>query len=217
MVTVASVAVLSLVDMSASGRSTVIRWEETLAAGLVGATLLLALRASGVGRTWQRIADVVVALMVVFLLLLAVLSSLAAGPPPTQATAPVLVVVLSIVAPLVVMRRLLTHRRVTRATLLGAISAYLLIPIAFFYMFLTVNTFEGEPFFGAVQPTTSFMYFSLGGVSTLGVGSLEASTNIGRLLATSEALVGQVYLVVFVALLVGLFAVNRSSSAIDET
>ena len=208
-VTVASVSILSLVDMSPRADSAVSRWLETLASLMVGTTLLLALRASGVARRWQRVADVIVAIMVGFLLIVAVITTFAQDVQDGPAAAPILVVLLSVLAPLVVMRRLLKHRDVRRATLMGAVSAYLLIPIAYFYVFLVLNTVEPQPFFGNVQPTTSFMYFSLGNISTLGVGGLEAASNLGRLLATSEAIVGQVYLVTFVALLVGLFAANR--------
>lgn len=122
-VSIASIAILSLVDMTPQEDSTIDRWEETGAAALVGWTLLLALRASGVEHRWQRIADVVVALMVTFLLVVAVLTSVGAVSPLHPATAPLLVVGVSVIAPLVVMRRLLTHREVRRSTLLGAISA----------------------------------------------------------------------------------------------
>lgn len=208
-VTIASVAVTSLVDMSPRENSAVGRWLDTGASAMVGATLLLALRASGVARRWQRVADVIVFVMVGFLLLVSVVTSVDLGVPTGPPTAPLLVVLLSILAPVVVMRRLLKHRDVRRATLLGAVSAYLLIPIAFFYLYLTVDYFNSTHFFGSIQPTPSYMYFSLGNISTLGVGSLEASSDLGRLLANSEAIVGQVYLVTFVALIVGLFAASR--------
>ena len=48
------------------------------------------------------------------------------------------------------------------------------------------------------------MYFSLTTVTTLGYGDPSPVTDLGQLLATSEALIGQLYLVVVVALIVGL-------------
>jgi carbon starvation protein CstA len=74
------------------------------------------------------------------------------------------------------------------------------------YVFTTVNAFQTTPFFGREEPTTSFMYFSLTTLTTVGYGDLAAVTPIARLLATSEAVIGQVYLVTFVAMLVALFA-----------
>ena len=50
------------------------------------------------------------------------------------------------------------------------------------------------------------MYFSLTSVSTLGYGDLVAVTNLGCLLATTEAVVGQIFLVTLVAGLVGVYA-----------
>nr|WP_281360224.1 potassium channel family protein [Isoptericola halotolerans] len=82
----------------------------------------------------------------------------------------------------------------------------MLISLAYYYAFLTVDAYSAEPFFGTDEPTTSFMYFSMTTITTLGYGDLAAVTPLGRLLATSEAIVGQVYLVVFVALIVSLAA-----------
>ena len=208
-ITIASIVALSLVDMSARENSTISRWLETGASAMVGLALLLALRASGVARRWQHVADIIVFLMVGLLLIIAIITTATGGVPTGPPSAPILVVFLSLIAPVVVIRRLLKHREVRRATMLGAVSAYLLIPIAYFYTYLAVNFFTVEPFFGVHQSTTAYMYFSLGAVSTLGVDSLEPSSDLGHLLSTSEAIVGQVYLVTFVALLVGLFAANR--------
>ena len=65
------------------------------------------------------------------------------------------------------------------------------------------------PYFGESQPTTSYMYFSLTTITTTGYGDFTAASEFGRLLAMAEAVTGQVYLVTFVAMLVGLFAANR--------
>jgi hypothetical protein len=123
-----------------------------------------------------------------------------AGPSP-------LWVVLGLVAPVAVIRRLIYHRRATGATLLGAVSAYLLIAVAFTFTFLSLDRFT--PFFGTDEPTTTAMYYSLVTITTLGYGDYTAATALGRLLSTMEALVGQVYLVTFVAMIVGLLIQSR--------
>ena len=56
---------------------------------------------------------------------------------------------------------MLSHRTVTTNTLLGAVSAYLLIAIAFSFAFQTVEALQSTPFFGQPEPTTSYMYFSM--------------------------------------------------------
>ena len=53
------------------------------------------------------------------------------------------------------------------------------------------------------------MYFSLTTMTTTGFGDLTAATNLGRRLTTTEAVVGQIFLVTLVALLVGLYAQER--------
>jgi len=175
---------------------------------IVGTTLLLALRASGVARAWR--------FMVVFALLGVALSLALPGGDVEVTIDPDLWVVLSLLAPLVIVRRLLQHREVTTRTLQGAISAYLLIPVAFQFVFHTVDALLPGGFFGSPKPSTAFMYFSLTTVTTVGYGDLAPASDVGRLLATVEALLGQVFLVTFVALLVGLLGerwrTNRSAA-----
>ena len=208
-ITIASLVILSLVDIGAQVSDASGRWASTLASLLVGVTLLLALRASGLAHRLQRVADVVVVVIVASIGFLAAVETFSDQVPPPTAAAPPLVVLLALAAPVAVMRRIAQHREVSRGTLLGAISGYLLLPIAFFYLFLSTASLTGAPFFADPQPTTSYMYFSLTTITTTGYGDLTAATPFGRLLATSEALMGQVYLVTFVAMLVGLFAATR--------
>lgn len=181
---------------------------------IVGTTLLLALRASGVARAWRLAADVLVGFMVAVALVGVALSL--AGADVEVTIDPDLWVVLSLLAPVVIVRRLLQHREVTARTLQGAISAYLLIPVAFQFVFHTVDALLPGGFFGSPKPPTAFMYFSLTTVTTVGYGDLAPASDVGRLLATVEALLGQVFLVTFVALLVGLLGerwrTNRSAA-----
>jgi hypothetical protein len=208
MVTVASIVALSLIDIVGPSAPTDKEVASLLASVMVAVTLLLALRASGLARRWQRWADVAVLVGVTALTLVVLLRRFGGVTPVYDVgnSPPLFVVAIAILAPLVVVRRLLQHREVHSGTLLGAVSAYLLIPVAYYYLFLFVNSFEGSDFFGAREPTTAFMYFSLATVTTVGYGDLAPASNIARLLSTSEALVGQVYLVTFVAMLVGLAA-----------
>lgn len=210
-VTIASIVILMLVDVGPRVTGTSGRWESAFASLLVGATLLLALRASGLNGRLQRVADIVVVLVVLSVSFLALASLFNDATPRPAASAPLIVVFLAVLAPLAVIRRLVQHRVVTRGTLLGAISGYLLIPIAFFYLYLSVSISQGTPFFGTPQPSTTYMYFSLTTITTTGYGDLTAQTELGRLMAMAEAVSGQIYLVTFVAMLVGLFIAGRSA------
>jgi len=133
-----------------------------------------------------------------------------------NSTHPWSLLVLAALAPIVIVRRLIHHRTVTTGTLLGAISAFLLIPIAFCYAFLSIDAAQATPFFGQAQPSTSFMYFSLSTLTTVGYGDLAAVTPLARLVATAEAVSGQVYLVTFVAMLVGLRAQAWAAGRRDD-
>jgi hypothetical protein len=208
-VTIASIVILMLVDIGPGVDGASGRWEATLASLLVGATLLLALRASGLARRWQRVADVIVIVVVLGVGTVALLATFADNFPAPANTAPIAVTALAVVAPVAVMRRLAQHREVTRGTLLGAISGYLLLPIAFFYLFVSSANLTRDAFFGTPEPTTVYMYFSLTTISTTGYGDYAAATEIGRTLAMAEAVTGQIYLVTFVAMLVGLFISTR--------
>jgi Ion channel len=183
---------------------------------IVGATLLLALRASGVARPWRLAADVLVGFMVAFALVGVTLALAIPGADVEVTIDPDLWVVLSLLAPVVVVRRLLQHKEVTSRTLQGAISAYLLIPVAFQFVFHTVDALLPDGFFGSPKPPTAFMYFSLTTITTVGYGDLAPAADVARLLATVEALLGEVFLVTFVALMVGLLGerwrTNRSAA-----
>jgi Ion channel len=115
-------------------------------------------------------------------------------------------IVIAVLSPLVVLRRVLSQSVVTFETLFGALAVYLLMAIAFNYLFLEMQRFGPGDFFGAQESTSSFMYFSLVTITTVGYGDLTAVSDLGRFLATSEAIIGQVFLVTIVARLVSLYS-----------
>jgi len=204
-----SVVGLALVDISGPEGSVTRLAREAgslTAAVIVGVTLLVAMRASGVHPRRQRLLDVIVGLTIVGYAV-SVLADHTLGISTEQHNGLAgAIAVLSVAAPVIVVLRLLRHRTITSATLFGAIAAYLMLAVAFFFVFLTVAQWQGTFFTTPDQPSSAFMYFSLTTITTVGYGDLTAQTHLGRLLATSEAVVGQVYLVTFVAMIVGLRA-----------
>lgn len=211
-VTATSVVVLSLVDV----REPIGDAGGELGAALftvsVGATLLLAMRAAGVARRWTIAADVFVLVSVfaaVGFLLLDLLVDEDLTRFESDRPSP-LWGLMSAIAPAVVVARLLRHRQVTKSTLMGAVCGFLLLSLSFFFAFLSVGSLQDADFFGDPEPTTSFMYFSLVTITTLGYGDLAATTELGRLFAGIEAVTGQVYLVTFIAFLVSLYATARA-------
>ena len=204
-----SVVGLALVDISGpEGSVTRLARElgSLVAAVTVGASLLIAMRASGVNPRRQRALDIIVGITIVgYAITVLADITVAAGADQRNGVSGA-IALLSVVAPVIVVLRLVQHRNVTMATMYGAIAAYLLIAVAYFFIFLTVYGWQGKFFTSPDEPSSSYMYFSLTTITTVGYGDLTAQTHLGRLLANSEAVVGQVYLVTFVAMIVGLRA-----------
>jgi voltage-gated potassium channel Kch len=210
-VTIAAIVVQSLVHMRRGGDDIESNLGTLTVAAFVGATFLIALSASGLRRRWRRIAMVMVLGSIGVLLLVILVEATTdvdtsafqrAGPPIGRTF-------LAVATPIAVVRRLASHRVVRGSTLIGAISVYLLIALAAHYVFLFVDLVESTPFFGQPEPTTRFMYFSLVTLTTLGYGDLVPVTDWGGLMANIEAVTGQVFLVTFVAGLVGLLIGQR--------
>ena len=89
-------------------------------------------------------------------------------------------------------------------TLSGVLAIYLLLGMFFSFLDGAVEAIGNDSFFvGITDPDRSdFLYFSYVTLSTVGYGDLVAATDVGRALAVSEALIGQIYLVTVVALIV---------------
>ena len=209
-VTVVGIIILSLVNLDRGADQAGTGLGALVVSAAVGGTFAICMRASGLRRRWLRLADALVIVTVASGVVAAAAPGLIDAEYSAGWASPVWVV-LTLLMPLAVVRRILTHRTVRQATIVGAISAYLLIALTFTFLFLAVDTLQGRDFFGGPEPTTSFMYFSMTSITTLGFGDLTPATDLGRLMATSEAALGQIFLVTLVAALVGRFSAREKS------
>lgn len=219
LLTYGTIAAQSLVDPQVSSGGLSQQVANLAAVCVSSAMLVLAMHASGVSHRWRRSLLIVIGAALVghVMFVIAALSSedtrsQTSGAPPIGA------LILAVLAFFFVVHRLASHRRITASTLLGAITAYLMIPLVFYYAFLTVDALSKTPFFGRPAIGQEFMFFSLTTVTTLGYGNPVPVSDLGQLLAATEALVGQLYLVVVVALIVGLMASRwqSNSAAADD-
>ena len=194
-----TIAVQGLVDVSGSVVA------RLFAHAITGLSLLAAVRASGARRQWRRAVDILVVLVLVASAASVAVrwgSNQSAVPPETTW------LIAAALTPVLVARRLLQHEVVTLQTIMGAVAAYLQIAVAYAFLYQTIDAYSATDFFGKSTSTTTYMYFSLVTISTVGYGDFVAVTNLGRLASASEAVLGQVFLVTFVALIVSRFGVH---------
>ena len=113
--------------------------------------------------------------------------------------------------PVIIVLRFRRNLYVNVQSVLGAVCIYLVIGIVYANVDSALGHFTGQRFFAEAPVVTSseFMYFSLVTLSTVGYGDLTPASGVGRALAVSEALMGQLYLVTVIALLVSNFGRAR--------
>ena len=171
-----------------------------ISVALMGLTLMLVLRTSEARPRVRLVAGLVVGAAV----LAAATSAIVGDEGLADWTVPAVGAFLALGAPVAIARRLATHRQVTLQTVLGALCLYLLAAMFFAFVYPVVATLSGEPFFVGDQngDTIDYIYFSFSTITTTGYGDLSPASDLGRMLAVTEALVGQLYLVTVVAVLV---------------
>jgi hypothetical protein len=194
LVTAGSLAVQGTVEPSALQRIAV--------TALAGASLLLAFRAARLSpRLVAFAAGIAVAALAVSILrataggigegaaLLTNAALVALGPP-------------AIAVGLV--RDLRASGVVQIQSLFGVLSLYVLIGMAFGFVYGAIDRLGGDPFFAGDSSATvaHCIYFSFTTLATVGYGDFVARTDLGHTLAVSEALIGQIYLVTVVSLIV---------------
>jgi hypothetical protein len=114
-------------------------------------------------------------------------------------------------------RRIWLHVEISVITVLGAVCIYVLVGLSFASTFAAVGAFGSQPFFASQETGTrsDYVYFSFTTMATVGYGDLTAQGGLGRALAVTEGLIGQIYLVTAVAALVS--GVGRTRWPQQET
>jgi len=106
---------------------------------------------------------------------------------------------------------ILSRHEITRDTIQGSLSVYLLLGILFALLYRIVYILDPSAFAACIAPGLfpEFLYFSFTTLTTLGYGDIFPLGPISRSLTTLETITGPVYLTVLVSKLVA-HNVNRS-------
>lgn len=181
---------------------------DTEASRLIGlaiqaAVVLLALRAAGARHRLIIFAAVALGVVVV-----AVSLTVLGTESVSRSTPRLITLVLILIAPVAVVagviRELREDRRVTLQTVYCGICLYLLLGMAFAFLFGVLEDLGDRPFFAykVAGSPENFLYFSLSTLTTTGYGDFVAGDELGRAVSVTEALIGQTYLVTVLAVIV---------------
>ena len=105
-----------------------------------------------------------------------------------------------------------TTKKVDADTICGSVSVYLLLGASFGAIYSIIHLLDPASFHGletsfasdpSLGPNRALMYYSFVTLTTLGYGDITPTNNFARASANLEAILGQLYLTVLVARLVG--------------
>ncbi len=99
----------------------------------------------------------------------------------------------------------LKARTVTSHVISAAVSAYLLLGVLWSFVFNILNKFQAHAFSVDLSEPYAALYYSFVTLTTLGYGDISPLTPDARALSVLEAIIGQLYLAVLVARLVGIY------------
>jgi hypothetical protein len=187
-------------------------WTRTVLTLLGSATLVVAVWTSGASVRTVRLAGLVSGLGV-----LATAVALLSDRDTSTLVSGIVSASLVAVAPVVIGRALLRAGSVTVQTVLGVLSVYVLIGLAFASLYAVVGAIADGPFFAGTdaKQVSDYVYFGFITQTTVGYGDFVAVNQVGRALAVLQAVLGQIYLVTVVAVVVTNLARHREF-ATDE-
>lgn len=113
-------------------------------------------------------------------------------------------------------RDIFTAPRVTLDTVRGGISVYMLIGFVWALIYGIINTLDANAFSQPLIQKDSYLktiHFSFTTLTTLGYGDIVPLSEVAQVLTNLEAIVGQMYSSVLIAILIGSYLAQRSSQA----
>lgn len=142
------------------------------------------------------------------------LISAASGGSALLGTSALLLVGLIVVATGAILGAVIGEREVGFRTILGAVSVYVNLGLLFTFLYSAIDRLQAGPFFGTKTETGDFVFFSITTLTTTGYGNLVPAAQPGKLFSGLEMLMGQLFLVTFIA---GLISLWRPGRALEKT
>jgi len=124
--------------------------------------------------------------------------------------------VLMLLVPIAILRRIgkeFMEEGVDLEVVLGALCAYLFIGSYFAFLYDVMANLSKNPFFAqpGVDSKLNYLYFSFITLTTTGYGDLSPAFGPGQMIAVTEAVIGQLYLVSVVAIVVSAYGKRKNS------
>ncbi len=187
----ALIGLLILVPQSPAARS--------IATILVALGVITAVWAANVGRRFVLAVAAVVGLATVASVAAAFVDARSSDTADT-----VILTIMVVAVPVAIVGGLRDSRTISVQAVFGAISIYLVLGVMFALLITLTVRFSSEPYFaqGTDGSLSQRVYFSYVTLATLGYGDLTPATDVGRLLAVAESIIGNLYLVTAVSLVV---------------
>jgi hypothetical protein len=182
-------------------------WAGSIVLTVQLATVWFALRISQARPAVRRVADIVLCLAAAT----AVVSFFVHQTGVERGGVFIVCCLLYLIAPFSIVRHLILRVDVDTETLLGAVTAYLLIGMFFAFAYKAIGDLGSVPFYGGQGPgsLSQDLFFSFVTMTTVGYGNLVPAANPGQSLAVLEALIGQLFLVVAVGKIISSFQPRR--------
>jgi hypothetical protein len=103
------------------------------------------------------------------------------------------------------LRKLFAARIVTSDRVKGSICVYFLLGILGAFLYEIIYHFDGAAFQLELVTPMTFIYYSFSVLTTLGIGDITPLNNMAISLTCLHAIAGQMYLVIIIARLVGVY------------
>ena len=187
---------------------------ERVALGYLMDIFLFLVFLSAVYAIRQKKSVFIIALLLVLLAEILALLSYLKDVPSLDMLSKILGALLLAYTAAIILFHLFREHRITGDMIMGAICAYFLMGLVWAFAYSTLEFFQPGSFQmpqGTVNQAT-FAYYSYVTLTTLGYGEITPISAPARSFAILEAMIGQLYLAVLIARLVGIHIAQSSRS-----